>query len=94
MGDMKLCGAALLVKIGNSSITQFNIRKLLMERDLGFVKIIKDHEYGSALEGETFFILEGLECYYIDTPGMTFTIADMIDEPKVFDLTNVLKEIL
>jgi hypothetical protein len=88
MGNMKLCGATMSVKIGNSSATQFKRKN--MKCKFGYVIIKKDHKYKTALKGEKFFVLKGDMCFYIDTPGMTFTLADMKEELDIFDLSNII----
>ena len=65
-----------------------------MGPDYGYVKIKKTHKYKTAVKDNMFAILKGNLCYYINTPGMTFTLADMKDQSSVFDLSNVKEEIL
>ena len=65
-----------------------------MGPDYGFVKIKKSHKYKTALKGDMFPILRGNICFYINTPGMTFTLIDMKDQSSIFDLSNVKEEII
>jgi len=59
-------------------------------KNLGVVKIKKDHEYKTALKGEEYPLKnEGRFGYYIETPGMVFHITDMEDQNDIFDLTNI-----